>query len=189
MDILICQYTNKENFTNVGEIIEFTFILKNIGSATMKNVQFKNSLQFLTTCFGLSPETFLPNERRTCSIPYVITQDDMNRKYISNKITISRSKSIPSNLSLALSPNSEKNNDTNDDEIKIIKDIASGSNPILHIKHSNFVDTNDNDDNDDFIMLQPFAFNANIESKINTYKKKRNILLFASIFKLSYLKI
>lgn len=75
--------------SRVGEIITYTYRVKNEGNVTLSNVLLSDPMPGLTgwICHPTGPVPLAPGETKECSANYTVTQADLNRGTIENTAT------------------------------------------------------------------------------------------------------
>ena len=90
---------NPVTYKQVGDVITFTYVIKNTGTAAVGPAQFTVSGGLIgatpLNC-GAAPVTLAPNETATCTAPYTIVQADLATSTITNQVTASGGGAGPS---------------------------------------------------------------------------------------------
>ena len=118
--------SDRDNFTEVGQEVTYTFKVKNTGNVTLTDVKVMDeTFQFDV---GLDKTTLAPGEQATGTFTYTVTQDDMDRGEIHN---VAMTEGTPPNYD---SENPNETKPTDKDEVKVKGEQGNG---ILLKKTSN----------------------------------------------------
>ena len=83
---------NPTTYSQAGQIINFNYVIKNIGTVALEPTQYKITDPLIyPTAFdcGVANTTLAVNATVTCSANYTISQDDLSKASISNNATAS----------------------------------------------------------------------------------------------------
>ena len=86
--IFIKKFATPRFYDHVGQVIRYTFVVRNTGGVTLSHITVHDVREGVaTTITNCSPSTLPPGGTAICRATYRITQDDLNRGSVKNVAT------------------------------------------------------------------------------------------------------
>ncbi|MCA5003633.1 DUF7507 domain-containing protein [Sphingobacterium bovistauri] len=79
--------TDKNGFQEIGEMLEYTFTVKNVGFVQLKGLVIVDSL-LSSQPISLQDIVLMPTQEHSITVQYTITEDDVQKKHVENTASI-----------------------------------------------------------------------------------------------------